>query len=96
MAQHRRKYSPQFKAEAIQFVLQTGRPVTQIARELDIDNGTLSNWVNTWKLKNAEPSKTLTPIESAAVIEMETEIRRLRMENDFLKKAVAFFARTQP
>ena len=66
MAEHRRKYSPQFKAEAIQFVLQTGRPVTQIARELDIDNGTLSKWVNTWKLKNPEPLKVLTPMESAA------------------------------
>ena len=96
MAQHRRKYSPQFKAEAIQFVLQTGRPVTQIARELDIDNGTLSNWVNTWKLKNPEPLKALTPKEIAAVSEMETEIRRLRMENEFLKKAAAFFAKTQP
>ena len=96
MAQHRRKFSPQFKAEAIQFVLQTGRPVTQIARELEINKGTLHNWVNTWRLNNPEPSKALTPMESAAVAEMETEIRRLRMENEFLKKAAAFFAKTQP
>lgn len=96
MAQHRRKYSPAFKAEAIQFVLQTGRPVAQIARELEMDNGTLCNWVNTWKLNNPEPSKALTPTESAAAAEMETELRRLRMENEFLKKAAAFFAKTQP
>lgn len=96
MAQHRRKFSPQFKAEAIQFVLQTGRPVTQIAQELDINKGTLHNWVNTWKLNNPEPSKALSPVESVRVAEMETEIRRLRMENEFLKKAAAFFAKTQP
>ena len=96
MAQHRRKFSPQFKAEAIQFVLQTGRPVAQIARELDIDEGTLSNWVSTWKLKNPEPLMALSPVEGARVSEMETEIRRLRMENEFLKKAAAFFAKTQP
>lgn len=96
MAQHRRNFSPQFKAEAIQFVLQTGRPVTQIAQELDINQGTLHNWVNTWKLNNPEPLKALSPMESVRVVEMETEIRRLRMENEFLKKAAAFFARTQP
>lgn len=77
MAQHRRKFSPQFKTEAIQFVLQTGRPVTQMAQELDISKGTLHNWVNTWKLSNPEPLKALSPMESAAVTEMETEIRRL-------------------
>lgn len=96
MAQHRRKYSPAFKAEAIQSVLQTDRPVSQITRELEIDNGTLSSWASTWKLKNPEPSKALTPTESTAVAEMETEIRRLRMENEFLKKAAASFAKTQP
>ena len=96
MAQHRRKFSPQLKAEAIQFVLQTGRPVAQIARELEMDHGTLSNWVNTWKLSNPESLKALSPVESARVAEMETEMRRLRMENEFLKKAAAFFAKTQP
>jgi transposase-like protein len=35
-------------------------------------------------------------VERARVAEMEDEMRRLRMENEFLKKAAAFFARTQP
>ena len=77
-------------------MLQTGRPVTQIAQELDINKGTLHNWVNTWKLNNPEPLTALSPVESVRVAEMETEIRRLRMENEFLKKAAAFFAKTQP
>lgn len=68
-------------------MLQTGRPVTQIAQEMDINKGALHNWVNAWKLNNPEPSKDLSPMESAAVAEMETEIRRLRMENEFLKKS---------
>ena len=50
MAEHRRKYSPPFKSEVILLLLQAGCPVTQIAKELEIDNGTLSNLVNTWKL----------------------------------------------
>ena len=43
-----------------------------------------------------EPDKAVGPVEHARVREMEEEIRRLRMENEFLKKAAAFFARTQP
>ncbi len=77
-------------------MLETGRPVTQIAQELDINKGTLHNWVNTWKLNNPEPLKALSPVESVRVAEMETEMRRLRMENEFLKKAAAFLAKTQP
>ena len=43
-----------------------------------------------------EPERGITPVERARVKEMEDEIRRLRMENEFLKKAAAFFARTHP
>lgn len=96
MARNRRKFSPQFKAEAVQFVLETGRPIAEIARELEINEGTLGNWVNEWKTNNPEPEKALNPVERARVAEMESEIRRLRMENEFLKKAAAFFAKTQP
>jgi transposase-like protein len=90
VAQSRRKFSPQFKAEAVQFVIETGRPIAEIARELEINEGTLGNWVNEWKRSNPEPEKALTPVERARVAEMEDEIRRLRMENEFLKKAAAY------
>lgn len=85
MARKRRKFSSQFKAEAVQFVIETGRPVAEIARELEINEGTLGNWVNEWKKNNPEPDKALTPMERARVAEMEAEMRRLRMENEFLK-----------
>jgi transposase len=92
----RRKFSAQFKAEAVQLVLQSGRPIAEIARELQIHDGTLGNWVNDWRRENPEPEPELSPVERARVAEMEAEIRRLRMENEFLKKAAAFFAKTQP
>ncbi len=46
MAQHRRKFSPQFKAETAGFVIGTGRPIAEIVRELESGGGTLGNWVN--------------------------------------------------
>ena len=45
MAQKRRKFSPQYKAEAVAFVLETGRPITEVAADLGINAGTLGNWV---------------------------------------------------
>ncbi len=95
MPQKRRKFSPQFKAEAVQMVLETDRPVAEVARDLQVNEGILGNWVNVWRREHPEPEPELTPTERARVAEMEDEIRRLRMENEFLKKAAAFFARTQ-
>ena len=94
MGQQRRKFSPQFKAEAVQFVIESDRPVAQVARELEINEGTLGSWVQAWRQANPEPEEGRTPVERQRVADMEDEIRRLRMENEFLKKAAAFFART--
>ena len=78
------------------WVLETGKPIAEVARDLGINEGTLGNWVNIWRRDNPEPVPDLNPVERARVKEMEDEIRRLRMENEVLKRAAAFFARTQP
>ncbi|SCL17492.1 transposase [Micromonospora rhizosphaerae] len=96
MPEQRRRFSPQFKAEAVQMVIETGKPIAVVARELGIHDGTLGNWVNAWRREHPEPDQPVNPTERARVKEMEEEIRRLRMENEFLKKAAAFFARTHP
>ena len=96
MTEHRRKFSPQFRAEAVQMVVSTGKPIAAVARDLGIGDGTLGNWVNAWRRENPEPDQPVSPLERARVKELEDEVARLRMENEFLKKAAAFFARTHP
>ena len=88
MPEQRRRFSPQFKAEAVQMVLETGKPIAEVARDLGINEGTLGNWVNIWRRENPEPVPDLSPVERARVKDMEDEIRRLRMENEFLNKVV--------
>jgi transposase-like protein len=95
MSLARRRFSPQFKAGAVQMVLETGKSVALVARELGVVETTLGNWVAAWRRENPEPEQSLTPTERAHVAELEDEVRRLRMENEFLNKAAAFFARTQ-
>jgi transposase-like protein len=46
MQEKRRKYSPEFKAEAARLVIETSRPIVEVARELGIHEGTLGAWVN--------------------------------------------------
>ena len=86
MAERRRKFSPQFKAEAVQLVIETGKPIAEVARDLGVNDGTLGNWVKAWRDANPEPDPEMSPVERARVKEMEDELRRLRMENEFLKK----------
>jgi transposase len=97
MPEHRRRFSPQFKAEAVQMVVSTGKTVAQVARDLGIHDTTLGNWVNAWREEHPEPDQSSqSPVERARVKELEAEVARLRMENEFLKKAAAFFAREHP
>jgi len=44
MPERRRRFSPHLKAEAVQMVLETGRSIAEVARDLDIHDGTLGNW----------------------------------------------------
>jgi transposase-like protein len=66
MFQQRRKFSPQFKAEAVQLVLETGKPIAEVARDLGIYEGTLGNWVNAWRRDNPEPEQPVDPCGACA------------------------------
>jgi transposase-like protein len=93
LPQHRRTFSLEFKEEAVKAVLETSRPTAQVAKELGIHEATLGNWVNTHKRGHAGDEPPLTVNERARLRELERETRELRMENEFLKKAAAYFAK---
>ena len=93
MPEQRRRFSPQFRAEAVQMVIETGEPIAEVARDLGIHDGTLGNWVNAYRRAHPEPDQPLSPVERVRVKELEDEVRRLRLENEFLKKSRAFCRR---
>lgn len=88
-----RKFSPEFRDEAVRLVVDASRPIAQVARELGINEGTLGNWVNKYRVEHADDEPALTVSERVRLNEAEREVRELRMENEFLKKAAAYFAR---
>jgi transposase-like protein len=89
-----RTFTAEYREEAVKMVIETGRPIAQVARELGINEGTLGNWVNKYRTDHPA-SEELNISERARLKELEHENRELRMERDFLKKAAAFFAKEQ-
>jgi transposase-like protein len=92
MGQARKKYTQDYKDEAVELVVGSGRPIAEIARDLGINEGTLGNWVQTAKKSGKIKEKPLSMDERAELEAAREEIRRLKMERDFLKKAAAWFA----
>jgi len=73
-------------------VIETSRPVAVVARELGLNEGTLGNWVNAYRREHAGEEPPLSVSERARLRELEKELREVKMQNEFLKKAAAFFA----
>ncbi len=98
MSRKRRTFSAEFKAQAVDLVRQGGKSFKQLAKDLDLTETCLRDWV-----KAAEGTPRRAAVQAHAVAggvtrenELESlrrEVRQLRMERDFLKKAAAFFAK---
>ena len=93
MAGKYRKFSPEFREEAARMVVDTSRPIADVARELGINETSLGNWVRAYREKHAGDEPALQLSERARLRELERRNRELEMENAFLKKAAAYFAR---
>jgi transposase len=86
----RRRFTEEFKRDAVDLVRITGRPIAQIAHELGIFDSTLGNWVRQDRIDRGE-AEGLTSEERARLRQLEAENARLRMERDLLKRTVAFW-----
>jgi transposase len=73
-------------------VVESSRPVAQVARELGLNEQTLRNWVNAYREAHADDEPPLSLSERARLRALEKEVRELRLKNEFLGKAAAFFA----
>ena len=92
MSRQYQKYSVEFREQAVRRVLDGPRPVVDVAKEINVNEGTLSNWVRLFKDAYPAEEKPLTASERAQLKELQIEVRELRMKTEFLGKAAAFFA----
>jgi len=92
MLERRRKFTPEFKDEAVKMVIETSRPIAEVAREIHVNEGTLGNWVAMYRAEHVDEEPPLPISDRARLRELERENRELRMKSEFLGKAAAFFA----
>jgi len=88
----RRKFSDEFKRDAVEIVNTSDKSIAQVARELGIYDSTLGNWVKQDEINRGVRDGVSTS-EREEVTELRRENARLRMERELLKRAVAFWVR---
>lgn len=89
----RRRYDREFKEGAVRIVLETGRPIAQVARELGINEGTLGNWVNLDRRAREDGSEPLAESERAELTRLRRENAELAMERDVLRRSTALWVK---
>ena len=93
----RRAFTKEFKAETVRLVRDSGKSMAAVARELDLTETALREWVRQAEVDagRGRPG-ALTTEEREELTRLRRENRTLRMERDILKKATAFFAKENP
>lgn len=94
MKQTRRRFSREFKLEAVR-QLAAGNRLADVARALGVDAQVLRRWKDQVAVdpETAFPGNGRAPAQEAELQRLRREVTQLRAERDFLKKVSAFFAR---
>jgi len=96
------QYNAEYRSRAVDICSESGRPITEVARDLDVEYATLWSWMKkagktgrNMVAKESTESAAATGTASAMKVELERlrhELEEVKKERDFLKKAAAFFA----
>jgi transposase len=90
----RRSFTDEFKAGAVRLVMDEGKSVGQVARELDLTESALRQWVERARAdRGTGKPGALTTAEREELSRLRKENRILAEEREILKKAAAFFAK---
>jgi transposase len=89
----RRSFTDEFKAGAVRLVLEEGKTVGGAARDLDLTESSLRNWVEQARADRTKGKTGLTTTEREELVRLRKELRVAQEERDILKKATAFFAK---
>jgi transposase-like protein len=94
MGRKRRSFTAEFKAEAVQLCGVGDRTIKQVAKDLDLTETALREWVKRADIDVGKgPPGALTTVEREELSRLRKQVKRLEMEREILKKAAAFFAK---
>ena len=88
-----RKYSKEFKLQAAKLVTEQGYSCDQAAKQLGTTGWSVRNWIQAFQKTGDLPSKAESQPKIDELRQLRNELKQLKMENEILKKAAAYFAR---
>ena len=89
------KYKPEFRDEISKLIVESDRSIAEVAREYGLNETTVGGWVKKYRAAHATDEAPLELPERARLRELERRTRELEVENAFLKKVAAHFAKEQ-
>lgn len=92
MGAKRKSYTPKYRQDAAHLVIDTGRTIVEVAREIGVGEQLLGRWVAIERSRMDDPPEAIDVNERAELERLRREVAELRMDREFLKKAAAFFA----
>lgn len=95
VSQQRKKYTPEYRREAANFVIESQRPIAHVAREIGVAPGLLGRWVKDEKQRRGASDGMSETDLRAEIARLRRELAEARLDNEFLSKATAFFAAKQ-
>ncbi len=91
----RRSFTDEFKAGAVRLVVDEGKTIPQVARDLDLTQSALRTWVERARADRTKGKTGLTTAEREELARLRKQLREVTMERDILKEAAAYFAKHQ-
>lgn len=92
----RRHFTQEYKDQAVSLVLDSGRTIAEVARNIGVHEMTVGKWVKKAKDAGRVSAGELDGDERAELERLRSENAVLRMERDFAKKVATWFAKDQP
>ena len=93
MPRTRPPYPPEFRVEAVRLIRSSGKPLSEISKDLGVSEQSLRVWVKQADLDAGRRDDGLTSAEQEELRQLRRRVRVLEEEREILKKAAAFFAR---
>jgi transposase len=93
MPRTRRRFTSEFKTEAVRLLEESGRPLPASAEELGVHANQLRTWRNEHLAAGSAEALARQKAEAAELARLRRENKRLEQENEILRRAAAFFAR---
>lgn len=89
-----KRYDETFKIEAVKYIRENHKPVAQVAREMGVNENTLHGWIKKYGQQPEIKAVQSFSSTEAELLALQKEIRELQEENEILKKAMHYFAKS--